>query len=230
MKYLLMLLLSAQPLAAQTFNVVYDKALWPDGRGKIEITDKRIAYFADKAKDSRSWKYEDIQYFDRISNREFTILTYEDDSRLLGRDKSYHFIITEAELADDVFRNISSRLNKPVTNRELPEIESIKYELPAKHLHTLGGCQGILKFTEDSIYYVTDHKKDAREWLLQRDVQSVWSADRYRLEIHIYENNRREFSRTRIYKFDLKIPLDQEFYRNLKLKLYNLESAHLPMP
>ena len=87
----------------------------------------------------------------------------------------------------------------------------------------------MLKFTADAIYYVTGNKEDAREWLWSRDVQSVWSINPYQLEVHAYDNNRREFSRTRIYQFDLKAPLDPEFYRTLKLKLYNLESAHLLM-
>jgi hypothetical protein len=74
-----------------------------------------------------------------------------------------------------------------------------------KRLHTFGGCAGALKFTEDAIYYVTDYKKDAREWLLARDVQSVWPADRYQLEIYIFNKNRREFSCSYSTKFILKI-------------------------
>ena len=53
--------------------------------------------------------------------------------------------------------------------------------------------------------------------------------DRYRLEIFSYDNNRREFSHARAYHFQLKQPLDPDFYRKLKLKLYDLEAAHLPI-
>jgi hypothetical protein len=229
MKYLLALLLLAQPLAAQTFSVVHEKSLWRDGKGKIEITNEGIAFKAEKEKDSRNWKYQDIQYFDRISNKEFTILSYEDSSVLLGRDKQYHFRITEGELTEKLFNQIRQRLNKPATNRQFPDVRNVQYELPVKHLHTLGGCQGTLKFTEDSIYYVTENRKDAREWRMATDIQSVWSSDRYQLEIYAYDNNRREFSRTRVYKFELKAPLDPEFYRSLKLKLYDLGAVHLPI-
>jgi hypothetical protein len=229
MKYFLMLLFVAQPLAAQTFTVIHEKRLWSDGSGKIEITDDGIKYVAEKEKDNRAWTYQDIQYFDRISSKEFTILSYEDERRLLGRDKSFHFVIIEGELTDELFRAISNRLNRPVTNRVMPDLAMIHYELPVKHQHTFGGCEGTLKFTKDAIYYVTNHKKDSREWQLARDVQSIWSADRYRLEIHVFDNNRREFSRTRVYKFDLKEALNPEIYRTLKLKLYNLEAVHLPI-
>ena len=229
MKYLLILVFLAQPLAAQTFTVIHEKTFWPDGHGTIDITDKGIRYTSDKAKDSRSWSYQDIQYLDRISPTEFTILSYEDESRYLGRDKSYHFVITKGELTDELFRKISEKMDRPVTDRVVPDNIAARYKIPAKHIHTFGGCEGILEFTGDSIIYATKHKKDAREWKLGRDVQSVWSSDRYQLEIHVYENNRREFSRTRIYKFALKTPLDPEVYRRLKLRLYDLEAAHSPI-
>jgi hypothetical protein len=229
MKYLLILLFLAQPLAAQTFPVIHEKTFWRDGHGTIEITDEGIRYASDKAKDSRSWSYQDIQSLDRISSKEFTILSYEDESRYLGRDKSYHFVITEGELTDELFRKISEKMGRPVTDRVVPDNIAVQYRIPVKHLHTFGGCEGILEFTGDSIIYATKHKADAREWKLSRDVQSVWSSDRYQLEIHVYENNRREFSRTRIYKFALKTPLDPEIYRSLKLKLYDLEADHSPI-
>jgi hypothetical protein len=229
MKYLLALFLLAQPLSAQTFSVIHEKTLWRDGKGKIEITNEGIAFKAEKKKDSRAWKYQDIEYFDRISDTEFTILSYEDSSLLLGRDKQYRFRITDGELTEGLFSQIRQRLNKPATNRQFPDVRNVQYELPVKHLHTLGGCEGTLKFTEDAIYYVTDDRKDAREWRLATDVQSIWSSDRYQLDIYAYDNNRREFSRTRVYHFELKAPLDPAFYRSLKLKLYNLEIVHLPI-
>ncbi len=229
MKYLLMLIFIAQPLAAQTFNVVHEKALWWDGRGKIEITGEGIVFVAEKAEESRTWRYGDIQYFDRISGKEFTVLSYEDNPMLLGRDKQYHFLITEDELTMEIFNGIRDRLNKPVTNREFPDAVNAQYELPVKHQHTFGGCEGTLKFTEDGIYYVTDRRQDAREWRFATDIQAIWSSNRYRLEIHAFDNNRREFSRTRVYKFDLKESLDPERYRSLKLKLYDLEAVHRPI-
>jgi hypothetical protein len=227
MKYFVVLLLFAQPLAAQTFSVIHEKTLWRDEHGKIEITDKGIAYMAAKEKNSRFWKYEDVQYFDRISTKEFTVLSYEDQRFLLGRDKEYHFRVTDGVLTDDIFRKIEDRLGKPSTNREVPKITGVEYEVPAKHLHAFGGCEGTLEFTKDAIYYVTPDKEDARVWRLGLDVQSVWSADPYGLEIFAYDNNRRESSRTRRYLFDLKKPLDQLFYRSLKMKLYDLEKVHL---
>jgi len=222
MKFLLMLFFLVQPLAAQTFSVKHEKSLWRDGRGTIAFTEEGIQYRSDNEKESRFWSYRDIQYLDRIGSWEFTILTYEDEARYLGRDRSYHFVITEGEFTDRLLEKIRGKTGRPVGNRRVPESVAAEYEIPVKHLHTLGGCEGILKFTGDSIIYATDRKKDAREWLLGSNIQSVWSSDPYQLDIYVYENNRREFSRSRIYRFSLKTALDPEVYRKLKLKLYNL--------
>jgi hypothetical protein len=231
MGYLLLvvLLLLANPAAAQTFSVIHVKTLHRDERGKIEITDKGIEFQAASKKHSRFWKYEDIQYFDRQSEKEFAILSYEDQHLLLGMDKEYRFRITDGALTDDIFHRLEDRLGRSATNRVVPEISGVEYEIPAKHLHTFGGCEGTLKFTKDTIYYVTSDKKDARVWRLSPDIQSVWSADPYRLEIFAYDNNRREFSHTRDYQFELKKPLDPSYYRSLKLKLYDLEKVHLAL-
>ena len=221
----LLLLLVVEPVAAQTFRVEHEKALWRDARGTIEMNDEGITYRGDD-KRSHTWKYEDIQYFDRISEKEFVILSYEDQPVFLGRDRQYRFHILEGALTDDIFRRISAKMGKPVTNRAVSRPDGVTYELPVKHLHTFGGCEGVLDFTADSIYYVAKNEKDARQWRLGRDVQSIWSSDPYRLEILVYENNRREFSRSRVFAFDLKKPLDADFYRALKLKLLGLDSDH----
>lgn len=230
MKHLLIsALLLAQPLAAQTLTVVHEKRLWRDGHGKIVISETGISYVSDKKEESREWKYEDIQYFDRISRSEFVVLSYEDSRLWLGRDEAYRFRIVGGELSDEVFDQISRRLNRPLTDRVVADSLEAPYVLPAKHLHTFGGCEGELRFTPDAIYYVTDHREDARTWRLDRDVQSVWSSDPYRLQIYAYDNNRREFSRTRLYAFDLKQPLDARHYRSLKLTLYKLQTVHAPV-
>ena len=223
---LVLALLIPQSLSGQTLTVVLKNRLWPDGHGKIQIGEKAITYDASKKDESRIWEYPDIQSLDRISAKEFVILTYEDRRLALGRDRQFHFVITEGELDDDLFRTITARLKKPVTDRVVPALVAAEYSVPAKHLHTFGGCEGALKFTQDTIYYATDHRKDAREWKLGRDIQSVWSADPYQLEIHAYDNNRREFSRTRVYNFQLKEALSQNFYRKLKLEIYGLEATH----
>ena len=225
---ILILLLLAVPFAGTetSFEVIHKKKLRRDSRGEIRFTQDAIEFLAKKGKHKRRWAYQDIQYFDRISETEFVILSYEDQKWKLGRDRQYRFALTGGELTDSLFEQISQRIGRPVTNRVVSDIPEKRYELPVKHLHSLGGCEGLLTFAGDHIYYATEHRKDAREWRVSRDVESVWSMDPYQLDLHVYDNNRREFSRTRVYRFALKKPFDPEFYRRLKLQLYELEATN----
>jgi hypothetical protein len=221
MKQTVLLLAFAEAALAASFPARLERTLWPDRQGTIEITGEGITF---AARHTLSWKWTDIQYFDRISRREFVVLTYQDDWRLLGRDKAYHFRLTQGELSDALFEEISAHLGRPVTDRVPPGQVAAVYSIAVKREGAFCGSEGTLEFTNRAIYYVTKEKKGGRTWLLDRDIVSVWSDDPYRLEIRAYENNRREFSRTATYKFDLKQKLDPEFYRRLKLKLYGLEA------
>ena len=114
---LILILLIPGTLSGQTLTVTLKKTLWPDGHGKILIGEKTITYEARDKGESRTWEYPDIQYLDRISTKEFVILTYEDRRLAFGRDREFHFVITEGELDDALFQTITARLGKPVTNR-----------------------------------------------------------------------------------------------------------------
>jgi hypothetical protein len=231
LKALFLAFLATQWLCAQTtFEVIHKKTAWPDGKGEIRITADAIEFHAKDEKRSRRWEYQDIQYFDRLSPTEFVLLTYEDVGWQFGRDRQYRFALTSGELSEETFDRISAKIGRPVTNRAFETPAAPTYEIEVKHLHRLGGCEGVLLFTEEVITYETERKKDAREWLLDRDVQSVWSAGPYQLELHVYENNRGSFSKTRIYKFDLKERLNAEFYRKLKLQLFKLEANNRAIP
>ncbi len=226
MGILVLPILLTASLGAQTFPVIHKKAFWPDGRGELLITGEAIEFRATgKEKHSRKWSYADIQSLDRVSTQELVILTYEDQKWELRRDREFHFVLTEGEITDGLFETLQARLNKPTTDRVVPEVAKPVYETPVKHLHAFGGCEGRLLFTGNTVVYETPHKTDAREWRFDPDVESVWSRDPYHLEIHVYENNRHEFSGTRAYQFALKEPLDREFYRDLKMKLYGLAQS-----
>ena len=232
MRWSALILVGAACLHAQTFEAIQKRRFASDRRGEIHITSQSIEFKALKEKTSRRWTYEDIQYFDRISEQEFTILSYEDQKWKLGRDRQYNFVLTAGALDDALFQSISTRIGRPVTNRVVNGVVSgasgpqeDRYHLAVKHLHGLGGCEGQLIFSDDTILYSTEHRKDAREWRSDRDVESVWSSNSYHLELHVRDNNRREFSRTRVYKFDLKQPLDQDFYQRLKLRLHGLTTG-----
>ena len=45
---------------------------------------------------------------------------------------------------------------------------------------------------------------DSRKWRKDRDVANVWSSQRYELEIRTYEENRRNFDKMRVFRFQLE--------------------------
>jgi hypothetical protein len=240
MKTLVLLLLTTGLVGAQAnLEVVHKKSLWFDQKGAVRIDDSGISFQpAGKDEQSRTWTYEDIQFLDRVSPTEFRLLSYEDVAWRLGQDRRYRFVLTSGKFTDEVLEYIATRMDRPITNRvvgrpvsaEQPGEQHAEQELPAKHLTTFGGSEGSLYFSPERILYVTDSERKSREWLVARDVQSVWSADRYRLELQVYEDNRGGFRMTKVYKFALKKPLDPEFYRRLKLKLYEIDRRRDLMP
>jgi hypothetical protein len=201
----------------QTLKVRHDHDPWGGCEGELVITDSGIDYRTQKEKHNRSWAWTDIQTVDRHSPEMFTVLTYADQKILLGRDQPFDFTIVDGEGMDDqVFSVISEHLPRPVVDRFPKQIETVEYEVPVKHLHTFGGCEGILRFGKDHISYETDHEEDARLWRRDREVSGVWSVNRYDLEVQVYERDGGDFNRTRNFRFQLKEPLNESYYAQLR--------------
>ena len=164
-RFLVFLLFLVPVAAAETsFEVIHKKKLRPDGRGEIRITGEAIEFHANKEKNSRRWAYVDVQHFDRIAANEFVLLSYEDAALQLGRDRRFRFVITSGELREQELARIAGKIGKPVSNHDFTAPAFSRYEVPVKHLHRLGGCEGTLSFTDSRIFYQTDEKKHAREW------------------------------------------------------------------
>ena len=215
--------------AQTSFEVVRKKALWPDAEGTLVIGDKAVE-FRRGEDESKSWSYEEIQSLDRISTTEIEILTYEDVAWRLGQDRSYRFALVSGEIDDALFESMAAKIGRPVTDR-IVEAEPVEApRLPVKHLKPFGGSEGELTFGDTAIYYATDAPKQSREWRLDRDIESVWAAHRYQLELHVFEAGRRDFGDTRVYRFQLKEPLNPDLYRRLKLKLYDLRAEDRVIP
>ena len=227
MRKLALLLLAAASCLAQTeLEAVRKKALWSDQHGTLRIDDAGVSFAPDgESKQARSWTYQDIQHFDRLTLTEFVLLTYEDVSWQLGRDRSYRFVLSAGEISDELYQYIAERIDKPTTNRVVRAPDAVEQEIPAKNLTLLGGSEGTLYLSKGRIVYLTEASERSREWLLGRGLDSVWSSDPYRLEVHAYEGDPGSFRKPSIYKFALKKPLDPEVYRRFKLELYELDHA-----
>ncbi len=210
-------LAAALHAADNAFDVVHRKKLLPDGRGVLAIGEEEIRFEARDAGRSRRWKYADIQFLDRLDPTEIVVVTYENALPFTGRGKRYRFSLTSGEIDNELFAEMTERLAKPVSNRAFViPAEDVEFAAGAKHLHRAGGCQGRLVFTAEAAYFQSAGGNHSREWMLDRDIESVWSADPYRLEIHARDPRGARF------RFLLKESLDGRFYRRLKLRFMRL--------
>jgi hypothetical protein len=201
----------------QTLKVRHDHDPWGGCEGELVITTSGVEFRTEKEGHSRSWTWEDIQTVDRYSPQKFTVLTYADQKILLGRDQPFDFTVLEGDGLDDkTFTGISENLPRPLVDRLPRDDRQVEYEVGVKHLHTLGGCEGILRFGKDHITYKTDHEKDARSWRKGREVVGVWSVNPYDLEIQVHERDGGDFNRTRNFRFQLKEPLDNDYYTQIR--------------
>lgn len=74
------------------------------------------------------------------------------------------------------------------------------YSFRVKHLHTFGGCQGVLTINDDEIRYATDARADARIWLYP-DVKKVERKGSRRLVVHTHEDQALQFGRDKPFEF-----------------------------
>lgn len=223
-------LLAASALPETTFEAIRKKPLWPNANGTLAVTEEGIEFRREDPEDSHKWTYQDIQRFDRVSPSEIAIVTYEDVAWQLGRDRSYRFTLVSGAIDEVLFQQIVSKIGLPATDRVVADVPEDAPRLPVKQLKRFGGSEGELVFGDAAISYVTDAPRQSRRWQIDREVESIWAQNRYELEIHIFEAGRRDFSTTRIYRFELKEPLDPELYRGLKLRLYDLRAEERVIP
>lgn len=212
---------AALPAADKTFDAVQRKKLRPDVRGALVIGEEEIRFETRGGGRGLRRQYGEIQSLDRLGPTELVIVTYENALPFRGRGKRYRFSLTSGEIDGAMFAGMAERLAKPVSNRAFSiPAEDAAFDAGAKHLHRAGGCQGRLVFSAKAAWFQSADGRHSREWLLDRDIDSVWSAGPYRLDIHARDPGG-AYGITR-FRFLLKQPLDRQLYRRLKLQLMRL--------
>lgn len=202
---------------ADVYKVRHDHDPWGSCHGELVIDEEGIRYQTDHQKDERNWSWSDIETFDLHTSTRFTVLTYENRRVLLGRDRRFDFT-SQQPLTATSLNLIRGHLQTPFVDH-LPRDVKPVYKLPVRHLHHFGGCDGILIFSRQWVVYKTDYGKDARSWRRDRDIAGYWSLNRYELEIAVYEGQPGSVDNQRRFRFQLKEPLDESFYRKLRRQL-----------
>ena len=225
---MLLLFLIVWPLgAAETsFKATWKKAMRPDVDGTLSIRDGGITFQPNKkGKQTLEWSFEDVQHLDRLSPTEFALQSYTDSVMRIGRDRRYRFALLDGMLSDELHAQVVARIGKPATDRVSREPTDAELAIPAKQVRFMKGTQGTIYLTPEWIIYSTEAKGASRAWRLDRDVETVWSSDPYRLEVHVLEGSEAFVRRAEVYRFALKRPLDPAQLSRLRMKLYSLRSG-----
>lgn len=214
--------LSAGGVAA-TLQVKHDHDPWGSCLGELTITPQSVR-FAGKTKPehTRVWSWLDTKTVEGLLSERFTIVAYEDQKLLMGRDRPWDFTVRDDNLAsldDATFSMILRQLERPVVDHVAAPAQQPTYEIPVKHLHTFGGCKGVLVLSREWIVYRTDHVKGQRSWRRTSDMATVLSTGRYDLEVEVYEQGAQDLLQTRRFRFELKRLLEENVYRRLRREL-----------
>ncbi len=204
---------------AQAFDfAVEHQHTFRNCRGTLSITADTIEYKTNHKEDSRSWKYVDIRQIKIDSPTSLEIVGYEDQKRMLGRDRIFKFKLVQGQISQEVSALLMANATRPVATSVLPETAgSPVFEIPVKHLHTLGGCAGVLKIYPDRVTYESsDEPSESRYWRYT-DIQNFGRSSRYRFEITTFED--KTGGPTRAFNFQLKQDFPETAYDYLWLRL-----------
>lgn len=214
-----LLLLIVTTVAAQEFKykVELDRTIGHRD-GELIITDNGVEYHAKREKESRRWNYDDIKLLEILSPTRLRIQTYRDRKLYLGKDESVTFKIVEGQLDHHISDFLRERTARPFVTSILEEIEQTSIaEIPVKHSHRFGGCEGILKVYSDKLEYESKTGHNSRSWRWM-DIRSVGRSDLYRFEVETFEPQIGASSRS--FNFVLKERMADEIYELIWGRVY----------
>ena len=203
-----------------SFKVRHDHNPWGECIGEMTVSESGIKFESEDEEHSFDRDWTGIQSLDRKTAMEFTILSYEDRKWLAGRDRALGFTVVEGDgLQDEVFNLILQNFPGPVVDRVVSNIDDILYEISVKHLHTFGGCEGLLQFGPEKIVFDSHNEEDSRSWRIDTEITGVWSSGAYDLDITVREGRGLDSGSDRRFRFQLKRPIDEDFMFRLRRQI-----------
>ncbi|MDD5544580.1 MAG: hypothetical protein PHX83_15545 [Acidobacteriia bacterium] len=210
---LLSLSLCTQSINAESYTLTV-KHLHVHGssRGHLYIDDRGIRYETFRAPEQLKWTFKDLQEIQFLSEKRLALVSYLDSRWRLGGDRIYKFELTDGTIPQGLVRLVESHFPKPVSNRLAPPVSQTRYEIPAKHLHRTGGCQGNLVIAENGITFISSQANDSRFWRYD-DLEGIGTSGPYDLRLGAYEHGPFQYGGIKQFRFQLKTKLREEAYR-----------------
>lgn len=215
------------PLAyAQSFTLqVEHEHTLRNCRGTLVITPEQIEYQTEYKRDARIWEYREIRQLTVVSPIELEFATYEDQPRLIGRDRIFKFRLQTGRITPEISALWLEKVPHPLVTSVSPQSDGApQFTLAVKHLHTFGGCAGTLKIYADRVIFTS--QTDARFWRYT-DIQNFSNSERFRFEIVGYED---KSGGLKTYNFQLKEDLPSPVYDYVWSRVYPIKFSPREIP
>ncbi len=175
-------------------------------KGDLRISANGIE-FQGRNGSTLKWAFLDVQTF-RLSPRGLTIETYQNRKRHMPGVERYRFQLSEA-VPPEVAAELAHEVQRPSKNA-VPSPASQGIVISAHHRTLTGGSNGILRFRDDGIDYVSSTAGDSRSWRWA-DLETVSNPDPYHLFLFGYRDT---------YTFDLKTPIPRDLFERATDAIY----------
>ena len=185
--------------------------------GELIISADQVRFRAKNEKDSRSWTYGEIKLLELLSPTRARIWTYQNRRLLLGQEESLTFKIIDGQVDQQVSDFLRGHITRPLVTSFTKEENEPLAPIAVKHLHRLGGCQGILKVYADRLVYEAQAGHDSRSWRWT-DIRAVGRPDIDRFEVLTFEP--KFGGPKRSFNFVLKEPLADQTYDFIWSRVY----------
>ena len=167
-----------------------------------------IEFHSDDSRIAHIWPYLEVKTF-ALTPRRIVITSYENRSHHMPGERRFCFELN-SPIPAPVAAELAKRVNKPVQNGD-PDPNATAYlTVPARHGTRFGGTNGILRFRDEGIDYVTSGGQDSRSWRWA-DIQTLANPTPYQLRVGGYLET---------FEFELKQPISTAVFDRLWDHLY----------
>jgi hypothetical protein len=206
-----------QEPAASAFNWT-SAARWRHGlkktRGTLLLTDSGVEFRPAKGSPMR-WRFVEIQTFN-LSPHRLKVTGYENRRWHLHGERSFRFDL-ESVMPPAVAAELAQRVTKPAENGTPDPSAPAFATLGARHRTRGGGTNGILRFRESGIDYVTSSGRGARSWRWA-DIQTLARPDAFHFRVGAY---------CEAFDFELKEPMSRRLFDQLWNEVYGRDLSGL---
>ncbi len=170
-----------------------------DCRGTLVIDPAGIRYEAGRESDTRAWSWTDIRELRVESARELSLVTYEDQKRLLGRNRVFHFRLTDGDITPALAQELATWAARPPVLAVLPpESSPPMFQIPVKHRHLTGGCVGELMVYTGHLEFRSAELPTHNRFWRWTDLAAFSQPERFLWLIHTFATGEDTFT------FDLR--------------------------